>query len=958
MMFRLVLSFFVVLCPALMSGQETADNATQTCPCANNITNNPNEILLAGLFDTSSFHWGAEIFEFTVHAINEGMMDMVSVPPSAKVRYNIADSKCDEATAARAYWKIRTLNGGIPMHGIVGCRCSGASVSVARIAELEGVPQVSPISTSSRLSNTEEFPYFSRMVAPDDERGEVGALVAMLRLFDWSRVSILSTNTPFAKDVESEFRKLWSRENSDASGDWEGKVAYSNTIALNADSTVDEESVRQALKGLLEPDINSRVVLLIAHDNHAYNILSISEDAGLPPDTIWIGLSSWVARAPLNVDPSWKPKQGYIGLANYFNRDPVYEEYLKNLKEWQASNGRQVYDDLPSFIVGYMVDAIVALTMVLFDAPLALRRNASYITNTVQSLVFNGVSGRVQFTSEGDRKNPKFSIVNMQDGEWVVVGSTSNTLGTASFSTLGISDVCFAEVGCGLDEAPDDSYPVPEDKLPAWLFVIIAIPVVAFVLMAWKYKRSRKSKLKIKEELTAFRDSVVGMRAAEKDYIPSIRWGDEEQPIELPKKLAIKPMTKIQWCWKETASCMHQHDPANIVDFSDCWIKYNDEANNKLEAAYNEGKPKFSPMDGYIVDFGSMTQTKVATGFKREVQRLVQESVSDQDNERQEIDVSEAQIGDLLPKDLQNEPQMVLVKGDIVQISKQRNDGWAFGTKLHHNDEVVARELVSLATQGVPEDSANVFPDTGWFQLSCTRVPTGDDLTALRNNVGDAGELDAPAYWEPVKDPTVVQLHELQVGNSERDAVVKSFLNTLDANTKIIKVQRIQNLAMWQSFVVKRQTICYREMKDVDMNSADAEAIKRNAMVRFERKWLWHGTNYEVMDKILQQGFNRSFCGKNATMYGKGVYFARDASYSACTVYAQPDRSGLQYVLACRVIVGEYCRGKKDALTPDIRDAKSHSLFDSTVDNTAAPSLFVTYHDAQAYPEYLIVFKR
>ena len=107
------------------------------------------------------------------------------------------------------------------------------------------------------------------------------------------------------------------------------------------------------------------------------------------------------------------------------------------------------------------------------------------------------------------------------------------------------------------------------------------------------------------------------------------------------------------------------------------------------------------------------------------------------------------------------------------------------------------------------------------------------------------------------------------------------------------------------------------------------------------------------MDKILQQGFNRSFCGKNATRYGKGVYFARDASYSAYPTYAVPDNKGHQYMMACRVVVGEYCRGKNDALTPDIRDAKHHSLYDSTVgllgnDTMSNPSIFVTYHGKRA----------
>merc|ERR1712167_118425 len=60
------------------------------------------------------------------------------------------------------------------------------------------------------------------------------------------------------------------------------------------------------------------------------------------------------------------------------------------------------------------------------------------------------------------------------------------------------------------------------------------------------------------------------------------------------------------------------------------------------------------------------------------------------------------------------------------------------------------------------------------------------------------------------------------------------------------------------------------------------------AAARFERRWLFHGTDQDTVPKITQQGFNRSFCGKNATAYGKGVYFALNSSYSACDQYSPP----------------------------------------------------------------------
>jgi hypothetical protein len=58
-----------------------------------------------------------------------------------------------------------------------------------------------------------------------------------------------------------------------------------------------------------------------------------------------------------------------------------------------------------------------------------------------------------------------------------------------------------------------------------------------------------------------------------------------------------------------------------------------------------------------------------------------------------------------------------------------------------------------------------------------------------------------------------------------------------------------------------------------------------------------------------------------------------------------------------RVVVGEYCLGVANVLTPDVRYPKTRTLYDSAVglprnDSEANPSIYeyVTYHDAQAYP--------
>ena len=44
-------------------------------------------------------------------------------------------------------------------------------------------------------------------------------------------------------------------------------------------------------------------------------------------------------------------------------------------------------------------------------------------------------------------------------------------------------------------------------------------------------------------------------------------------------------------------------------------------------------------------------------------------------------------------------------------------------------------------------------------------------------------------------------------------------------------------------------------------------------------------------------------------------------------------------------------------ITPPTKPQNRAELFDSVVDNMNAPGFYVIFHDAQAYPEYLIKFK-
>ena len=92
--------------------------------------------------------------------------------------------------------------------------------------------------------------------------------------------------------------------------------------------------------------------------------------------------------------------------------------------------------------------------------------------------------------------------------------------------------------------------------------------------------------------------------------------------------------------------------------------------------------------------------------------------------------------------------------------------------------------------------------------------------------------------------------------------------------------------------------------------------------------------------------------------FGKGVYFARNASYSldyseSCF---ENDGNEYKYMSYCRVICGDYCQGESDMVTPDNK-TDQNIQYETMVDNVVYPTIFVSTVDNQAYPLALIRIK-
>lgn len=93
------------------------------------------------------------------------------------------------------------------------------------------------------------------------------------------------------------------------------------------------------------------------------------------------------------------------------------------------------------------------------------------------------------------------------------------------------------------------------------------------------------------------------------------------------------------------------------------------------------------------------------------------------------------------------------------------------------------------------------------------------------------------------------------------------------------------------------------------------------------------------------------------TVFGQGVYFARDAGYSSG--YARADSQGNKRMYLTRVLTGEYTVGDSSTVIPPAKSTQVNQNvpYDSTVDAMANPNIYVVYFDSQNYPAYLITYK-
>jgi len=188
---------------------------------------------------------------------------------------------------------------------------------------------------------------------------------------------------------------------------------------------------------------------------------------------------------------------------------------------------------------------------------------------------------------------------------------------------------------------------------------------------------------------------------------------------------------------------------------------------------------------------------------------------------------------------------------------------------------------------------------------------------------------------------------------------------------EVVQVNRNENHKLWQDYARRRECLRTQLAQD-DLLSNVVTAAASPELGQTERSCneflLFHGTKPSAVSSIIENDFMLKLAGSHrGTLYGAGLYFAERSSKA--DEYAEDDKSGiyrgLYAMLLCRVTLGRSLytdegrpdgRLLRDACTRP--DCEYHSVLGDREKLRGTYREFVVYSVAQAYPEYVVIYRR
>ncbi|MFT7803135.1 TCDD-inducible poly ADP-ribose polymerase [Arapaima gigas] len=200
-----------------------------------------------------------------------------------------------------------------------------------------------------------------------------------------------------------------------------------------------------------------------------------------------------------------------------------------------------------------------------------------------------------------------------------------------------------------------------------------------------------------------------------------------------------------------------------------------------------------------------------------------------------------------------------------------------------------------------------------------------------------------PETWVPMSSyQDFVQVPVAKEDRSYRTVYSLFHKTVSETKFRILRILRVQNPFLWEKYKRKKEYMS-RRMSEMDR--------------MLNERHLFHGTSQDVVEGICKHNFDPRVCGKHATMFGQGSYFARKAVYSHN--FSKRSAKGVHCMFLAKVLTGRFTLGNPSMRRPpplSPRDPSS-DLYDSCVDNWLDPQIFVIFNDDQSYPYFIIQYE-
>ena len=203
-------------------------------------------------------------------------------------------------------------------------------------------------------------------------------------------------------------------------------------------------------------------------------------------------------------------------------------------------------------------------------------------------------------------------------------------------------------------------------------------------------------------------------------------------------------------------------------------------------------------------------------------------------------------------------------------------------------------------------------------------------------------KVEYPKEWDTMKAGNNLELFILPINSGEFKLVENLFKKSVN---KIIftKMWRVQNKFLWEKY--------YREKLKV-----------QNEKGQCFDQFLFHGTRSNSPRVLYTTGFDLSF-SSDSGMYGRGIYFARQAIYSYSGYAFNYEKK--YYMFLALVQTGKTIQlGSDSSLRkPPFLDRSKYIYYDSVTDvNNPSNSydvsqMFIVYNNDKAYPFYLMEYE-